>query len=589
MSSRKYKKVNLLKDQMFLTKKYVDTNDPIYDSEEEDENCFYTVVNAEEIEHSQKIANIKKQMINGPRLLTFEEYEKKCDAMISNFFETYNMQLVVDEIKAIDMKQYNDYFVLQLIKRSFDHDDECHSNVSCLLNILDITKLITTEQVYRGFEKILFSLEDIKLDTPACYEIFLNYLRFSILDNIIDESYIYKLPIFFFDNLDIQSLDKQARELAKEYAEDMKTGNEEASTTIGNKLLTKKKLEVDKSELKGNYSLHMDKGNDTRKTKEEIWKETLLWLLDLDILQKEKEKKQFREETRKFLAEFFNDGDSNLVVEYLSNSDRLFHHEFVRISIIESFSKNNICRKMISYILDTLCEHCISKDDIIIGFIRIVGNITDYEIDCPQASEFVCKFLLRCIYDDVLYPSFLSDCYRLHIGGEAGMSICNKTRISLNDKKQINFNTIDFIWNEDDRYEQMKIRRKINNTLLEYFYSYIEEEECYLYFDEFLPTKHDFCKYIVKKIFIFNLDINNDTKLSLKLLNYLIKKKVLTECDVENGIKDILDSLEDILLDIPKFPIEMEKVMLQLLSCQLVSSEFCDSAMQVFAKHKMDL
>lgn len=592
MVNRKHKKVNLLKDQMFLTKKYIDTNDPIYDSEEEDENCFYTVVNAEEIEHSQKIAELKKQMTDNPQLLTFEEYEKKCDVMINNFFETYNMQSIVDEIKEIDMKQYNDYFILQLIKRSFDRDEECHSNVSCLLNMLNITKLVTEEQACRAFEKIVFSLDDIKLDTPTCYEIFLKYLRFSILDNIIDGNYIYKLPIFFFDNLDIERLDEEARQLAADYEDEVKSSDTVTKTEQeenGLDVSSKKEVAADPLETEENNSTCNDKSNDSKGTSDEVWKSTLLWLLDLDVLQKEKEKKKYREDTRTFLSEFFNDGDSNLVIEYLNSSDPLFYHEFIRISIVESFGRNNICRKMVSYLLDILCEKYISKSDIIMGFTRIIGNITDYEIDCPQAKEFLSKFLLRCIYDDVLYPSFLSDCYRLHVGGEAGMNICDRTRMSLNDKKQINFNTIDFMWNEDDLYEQMKIRRKINNTLLEYFYSYMDVEECFLYFDEFLPLKHDFCKYIVKKMFIHNLDINPDMKMSLKLLEYLMKKMMITEQDVEDGIKDILDSIEDIILDIPKFPIEMEKVMLHLLSQQIVTSTFCDAAIEVLAKYKMDL
>lgn len=198
MNKKKSKKVNLLKDQMFLTKKYVDMNDPIYDSEIEDENCFYTVVNAEEIEYSQKVCDMKNKMFEDVNILSFEEFEKKCDLLIDNFFLSNNIQEFIEDIKSLNVKIYNDYLVLQLIRKSFDKDDESQMNVSCLLNILNITKLITPEQVQRAFEKILLSLDDIKLDCPLCYDIFLKYLRFSILDNIIDKNYIFKLPTAFF-------------------------------------------------------------------------------------------------------------------------------------------------------------------------------------------------------------------------------------------------------------------------------------------------------------------------------------------------------------------------------------------------------
>ncbi|KNC37958.1 hypothetical protein PFLG_02865 [Plasmodium falciparum RAJ116] len=161
MNKKKSKKVNLLKDQMFLTKKYVDMNDPIYDSEIEDENCFYTVVNAEEIEYSQKVCDMKNKMFEDVNILSFEEFEKKCDLLIDNFFLSNNIQEFIEDIKSLNVKIYNDYLVLQLIRKSFDKDDESQMNVSCLLNILNITKLITPEQVQRAFEKILLSLDDI--------------------------------------------------------------------------------------------------------------------------------------------------------------------------------------------------------------------------------------------------------------------------------------------------------------------------------------------------------------------------------------------------------------------------------------------
>ncbi|KAI4836712.1 MA3 domain-containing protein [Plasmodium brasilianum] len=593
-NKRKCKKLNLLKDQMFLTKKYVDMNDPIYDSEIEDENCFYSILNAEEIEYSQKVSEMKNKMFEDLNILSFEEFEKKCDLLIENFFAGSNFQEFIEDVKELNVKKYNDYLVLQLIKKSFDRDDECQINVSCLLNVLSITKLINAEQVQRAFEKILLSLDDMKLDCPLCYEIFLKYLRFSTLDNVIDKNYIFKLPTAFFDNLGIDNLNEQELRLFNAKENDTALNEEQAHEEMNNINMNHtqdSKLALEASGSNGSssvgekngehydmYAQNLEDVEEKKRVKDEIWKDTLLWVLELNMKDVQKEKKEFKQKSRDFLVDFFNDGDMNEVIEFLNNTNSLFHYEFIRISIIESFSKNNICRKFISYLLDNLCETYFFKGDIIIAFVRIIGYIDDYEIDFPQAKEMICKFLLRCIYDDVLYPAFLSDIYTLHIGGVTGMMICNKTQQRINDKKKLNLNNINYIWDEDDTYEKMKLKRKINNTLLEYFYSYIDEEEFYLYVDEFLPLYHDLCNYVVKKMFVLNVDINNDLNLSFKLVDCLLKKNFISEKNIEGGVIEVLNSLKDIILDIPKYPEEFKKIVTHLLQMNYISQEIFEDA-----------
>ncbi|KEG04637.1 conserved Plasmodium protein, unknown function [Plasmodium vinckei vinckei] len=578
-NKRKSKKLNLLKDQKFLTKKYVDMNDPIYDSEIEDENCFFTVVNSEEIEYSQKVNKMKNKMFEDLSMITFEEFEKKCDSLINNFFTSYNFKEFIENLKELNEKKYNDYLVLQLIKKSFDRDDECQINVSCLLNLLNITNLINQEQVHRAFEKILLSLDDIKLDCPSCYEIFLKYLRFSTLDNVIDKNYIFKLPTMFFDSLNIQDIDESSLGI-----ENGKINGDVSAFPDDGNIKEKKQTNLDdKPEDKGDDDMYEQNNEDVeekKKTKDEIWKDTLYWVLELNIKEMEKEKKEFKKKSRDFLCDFFNDGNIDEVIEFLNNTNSLFHYEFIRISIIESFSKNNICRKFISYLLDNLSETYYFKNDIIIAFIRIIGYIDDYEIDFPNSKEMICKFLLRCIYDDVLYPAFLSDIYKLHIGGVTGMMICNKTQQRVIDKKTKNLNNINYIWDEDDTYEKMKLKRKINNTLLEYFYLYIDEEEFYLYLDEFLPSYHDLCNYVVKKIFILNVDINNDINLSLKLVQHLVNKNFISKKNIEEGIQEVLNSLRDIILDIPKYPEDLKKIITLLLENDYISNEVYENAIK---------
>ncbi|VWU50605.1 conserved protein, unknown function [Hepatocystis sp. ex Piliocolobus tephrosceles] len=610
---RKNKKINLLKDQMFLTKKYVDMKDPIYDSEVEDENCFYTVLNAEEIEYSQKISNMKNKMFDDLSIISFEEFEKKSESLINSFFFNFKFEQFIGDLKDLNVKKYNDYLVLQLLKKSFDRDNETHIAVSCLLNLLNITKLIIPEQVHRAFEKILLSLDDIKLDCPECYEIVLKYLRFCTLDNVIDKDFIFKLPSAFFDTLEINKWDEKEiglynnnvkeNELNNYNIEEINTNRMEdnqyndaknvdmvdnilndstkensvssrrmynvANTTSDNNIVD----EVDENDENNEYTEEEKK----KMKKEAIWKNTMLWVLKLNLVEAEKEKKEFKKKTRDFLIDFFNDGNTDEVIEFLNQTNSLYHYEFIRISIIESFSKNNLCRKYVSFLLDELCGSYFFESDIVIAFIRIIGYIDDYEIDFPNCKEMLCKFLHRCIYDDILCPAFLNDMYRLHIGGVTGMMISNKTQQRINDKKTLNMNNIDHIWDDDDTYAQMKLKRKINNTLLEYFYSYISEEDTFLDLDEFLPANHDLYNYVVKKIFVLNVDINNDTLQSLKLVEFLINKKFITLKNVEGGLIEVMHALKDIILDIPKYPTHLKNIITQLLNKKYITQDVFDT------------
>lgn len=57
------------------------------------------------------------------------------------------------------------------------------------------------------------------------------------------------------------------------------------------------------------------------------------------------------------------------------------------------------------------------------------GELEDIEIDVPDASTHLAKFLVRAVVDEILPPSMILDCMRLGIGGSKGRAVTTTVKV----------------------------------------------------------------------------------------------------------------------------------------------------------------
>ena len=104
------------------------------------------------------------------------------------------------------------------------------------------------------------------------------------------------------------------------------------------------------------------------------------------------------------ITEFFDTGiEQDLLDAVAEHDDPRFNYELVKRLITMSLDRRNRERELVSQLLVTLhARKYITSEDIEDGFSGVFEQISDLQLDCPQATRFVANFLARAITDECL-------------------------------------------------------------------------------------------------------------------------------------------------------------------------------------------
>lgn len=140
----------------------LDENDPNYDDFAEDSK--YILSSTHGAEDTGDDTRVDDRIVYGPTLTLSEFKIRVCDA-IKEYFDSGDAHEVIRSIQEMRCKPYHSEVVKRAISLSLDEGPRERELVSRLLTSVH-PYLLEDEDVEKGFENLLDSLEDLSIDIP---------------------------------------------------------------------------------------------------------------------------------------------------------------------------------------------------------------------------------------------------------------------------------------------------------------------------------------------------------------------------------------------------------------------------------------
>lgn len=504
----------------------LDAKDPIFDSESEADVlleeyqptrlCTESGAPPEGLHssYSRRLDTNRALVTKEP--LSFQEFVHVVTTkLLPDAFAGEDSGAVCEALKALGSSVYHDDFVVRAVRASLDLPVEKQQWMSGLLTILYDTKIITRMQFNRSFEKLVQQSTDIQLDAPDAHRKLFIFFRCGVDDGVILPSFLLRLPESFLTEL-IQSL------------KNVDSSNEDEINSLEAQLsgLRKYKMSVDNFVV----SQFVTSGS-------------------LDDLQP-------------------------LLLE-LGHPE--FKHEMVRSLLKAAMGRTNVERECLSACLSDAFGHdasCLSPDDILVGFVRTLGEIDEIKIDVPDAPTLLAKFIVRALADEILPPVFVLDAMRLGVGGVEGRAVMRTVKkwIVVNSNGKPQFSQFQKVWiaANPDREETRHFKKQVCDIILEHFAD-TDFDATQVAIEDLEMTPDQVPDFIRKTFELAMERTEREQKIAVELLSHFVKLEDIDRPSIVNALKLLRSRLPEILLDLPKADTILDRITAMALDYGLLS------------------
>eukprot|EP00920_Eleutheroschizon_duboscqi_P033695 GHVT01081007.1.p2 GENE.GHVT01081007.1~~GHVT01081007.1.p2 ORF type:complete len:531 (+),score=29.62 GHVT01081007.1:196-1593(+) len=196
-------KTSVIQDQLAVDQS-VDAGDPIYDSETEDAKVFFTVTRVAADDYRQGLARTASYSTGGPprtSSLSLDKFLDVTEKLLQEFYSNKESSEIGDRLKTLGCPTFYDRFVVQAIRTALDKTDADQKQLSALLTVLCDRKILTPQLVGRGLEKLVQSVDDLKLDVPSAADRVFSYIECAVEDGIAKKDMLHRLPECFVTSL----------------------------------------------------------------------------------------------------------------------------------------------------------------------------------------------------------------------------------------------------------------------------------------------------------------------------------------------------------------------------------------------------
>ncbi|PIN26057.1 Neoplastic transformation suppressor Pdcd4/MA-3, contains MA3 domain [Handroanthus impetiginosus] len=317
-----------------------DPNDPNYISDKEDMKTI--------IKTSEK----------------FDEFKKKATIIVEEYFTNDDVISTANELRELDMPSYNFYFVKKLVSIAMDRRDKEKEMASTLLSSL-YGDVIDPQQVYKGFQKLVESADDLIVDIPDAVDILALFIARAVVDDILPPSFLTKTMAYL-------SKDSKGMEVIKR---------------------------AEKSYLSA--PLHAESiercwGSNKNKTVEDL-----------------------KAKINDFLIEYVVSGDIKEACRCIKELNvPHFHHEIVKRTVIMAMEKRQAESRLLNLLRRAAEEGLINSSQMSKGFGRIIDTVDDLSLDIPNAKVLLQSLISKAASEGWLCASSLKS-LSLHPGKQA--------------------------------------------------------------------------------------------------------------------------------------------------------------------------
>eukprot|EP00297_Palpitomonas_bilix_P003993 CAMPEP_0113905956 /NCGR_PEP_ID=MMETSP0780_2-20120614/24405_1 /TAXON_ID=652834 /ORGANISM="Palpitomonas bilix" /LENGTH=746 /DNA_ID=CAMNT_0000900353 /DNA_START=124 /DNA_END=2364 /DNA_ORIENTATION=+ /assembly_acc=CAM_ASM_000599 len=235
-------------------------------------------------------------------------------------------------------------------------------------------------------------------------------------------------------------------------------------------------------------------------------------------------------------------------------ADYLF--DFVRRLVIISLDMKGRDREAASQLLSALYgSGIVTRQEVAKGFSRLLDEVNDLCIDAPFAKDHAAAFIARCVYDDILPPSFtatariglMNNSVRSHVLSRAHMLISRA------------IHRLENVWTvagasvssgAEDETEVERIQKAMKNIIKEYLVSHDVKEACRSL--EELEVPHFHHEFVYRSLVLVMEGMERDYLAVGTLFKELSTSAIVSSNQFENGLRRLFEKIDDLLLDAPK-------------------------------------
>ncbi|CEL99197.1 unnamed protein product [Vitrella brassicaformis CCMP3155] len=506
------KKTNQVRDQLEAVAKPIDSHDPNYDSEGEDDYVLVEMDLSRTFQdkgrhsssyHGEKSAHDKP-------VINYEEFSSRWPLILDEYLTNEDSAEATEALKALNCPSFYDDLVARVVLRACDRDTKAQQLTSALLTVMYDSHVLTKQHLTRGFEKLIQRADDIVLDDPGFREQLVSFIDCAIADGCLDASFAHRYPQQFLRAL-METEDNQ-----REYPQ----------------------------------------------LKEQ---------LDQLVAYRGK----MAECVDEFLEGGGEDEVKRTLSESSASSPVSFQHEFVKKLITASCDRSDRHREIVSSLLSSIYGKEVKGDDIQLAFSRLMAAMDDWTLDCPRAPEYLLNFMLRAVVDEILPPIFLQNALRLRVGGTSGMDVARKAMALLSEGEKCLTARFRKIWTGVDPTsdEAMRFKEELHTTILEYFDS-LEKDEALRCVKEMDLAPPQAAELVRKTISLAMERSGRECEAALGLISHLKDAKELHADDIIRGFNDTADRLHELKLDVPDAPDMLKSFVVQGIEQEILPRRF---------------
>ncbi|CAH2033648.1 unnamed protein product [Thlaspi arvense] len=257
---------------------------------------------------------------------------------------------------------------------------------------------------------------------------------------------------------------------------------------------------------------------------------------------------EYKKRATIIVEEYFSTNDVVSVANELKELGMAeYRYYFVKKLVSMAMDRHDKEKEMAAFLLSTLYADVIDPPEVYRGFNKLVASADDLSVDIPDAVDVLAVFVARAIVDDILPPAFLKKQMNLLPGDSKGVEVLRKAEKSYL-ATPLHAEVVEKRWGGTDNWTAEDVKARINELLKEYVMSGDKKEAFRCIKGLKVPYFHH---EIVKRALIMAMERQKAQVRLLDLLKEAIEVGLINSTQVSKGFSRIIDSIEDLSLDIP--------------------------------------
>lgn len=220
---------------------------------------------------------------------------------------------------------------------------------------------------------------------------------------------------------------------------------------------------------------------------------------------------------------------------------------FLRKAMIYAMEKSSYEKELVSQLFSALSTTEITPNGYSECFQTCLDKLEELTIDIPQAGEMLSKFLARAIVDEVLPPAFPKTCDLASLKAEECVTLVTSL---IKDKHR--YKILAHIWGPGDLGSIKRLKEESETILKEFILTgdLEEADRCLRRLN--VPSFH--YQLVKQAVRIAVTRGEKEAKNMEKLVKFYNETGLISNEQVEKGLRCVEEALDDIKLDAPNAP-----------------------------------